>query len=726
MASELALGSLNRARYAGLDFDTHNDDLLARLQVKYAAEFNDFSVASLGIMLLDLTAYGLDTLSFYLDRRATDMYLSTARTRRSVARTSRQLGYKMGGAVASSVDLRVVVNDVHTFDVPIPAGFQFDGPDDLIFEAAEEVLFTPSEQGLDNFKYVPCYEGETIQETFVSDGTSAQVFELRRVPSDKYVVQGAVVCTVDGATWEEVSLLEYGATDQVEVGYNDVPATIRFGDGIFGNIPAAETSIVVTYVASRGKSGQVQASTIESETSSLVVSFTEIALTVTNPEGSVGGDDWESISSAKAFAPKVRKSGDSAVVGEDYEALAGSFSDPLFGRVAVAKALSSRSAATDLTVQNYLLDIRNGVDVLNTSLLAATTAIVSALDSIDSSVITLNSDVVDITSQQSTIDTEATSARSNTRTIKDYTGEIGVDATDIGNFVTDGKSAVDAIATHATTSQLTTADKNSLKGYFDLIQSEATAIGSAVVNAEALANAAISDLNSVLSESSDLSVSIVSISSVSSSINTQSAAIRTEASGIDTDNDTLVDLVDPTLSSSAVYGINTHFDRILANDCKANLVTVPILVRDSGGFYTAPSSGLVSSLQTFLDGRKEVTQTVSVTSGENFLISAVVRARVGVFSGYSEAVIQTSVVSVIEGVLRDRDFGVSLYESDLDDVILDVVGVAFVNTRIQGHLDTDGTTILTSRLDSDSNLIILDSEIISRGTVTVTTEVVSE
>ena len=100
---------LNRAKYSGADFNTHEDDLRARLQVKFAADYNDFALSAQGIMLLDLVAYGLSTLSFYLDRRATDTYLSTARTAKSAARTTRQIGYKMGGAISSGVDIQVSV-----------------------------------------------------------------------------------------------------------------------------------------------------------------------------------------------------------------------------------------------------------------------------------------------------------------------------------------------------------------------------------------------------------------------------------------------------------------------------------------------------------------------------------------------------------------------------------------------------------------------------------------
>jgi len=708
--AELALGSLNRARYAGLDFDTHNDDLLARLQVKYAADFNDFAISSLGIMLLDLTAYGLDTLSFYLDRRATDTYLATARTRKSVARTSRQLGYKMGGAVASSVDLEVTVNEVFAFDVPVPAGFQWDGPDGLIFESAEEVTFTVAEQGIGNSKFIPCYEGETITESFVSDGQPSQVFELRRVPDDKFVVQGTVEVTVDGASWDVVDLLEYGQTDQFEVGFNDSPSTVRFGDGIAGNIPTAGASIEVTYVASRGKAGQVASGTIDQETTPLVVAFTQIPLTVNNPEGSSGGDDRETLSSAKAFAPLVWKSAGKAVTGEDYEGLAGSYADSLFGRVAVAKAISSRSAGGDLTVQNYLTDILNGVTALNTALDASVDAITTALDSADQALLDLATDLNDIATEMSNIETEATSARSQARTIKNRVGEITVDAADIAGYVTAGLA------------EGTTAGKDT---YFNLINNEATNIDGAASAIQTAADTIVDDMGTTLTSvgavGTDLTTSGTRLNDASLEVLTLTAAgltLRTESGNIDTENSDLLDTV-----STAIDEINAHLDRVLASDCKANLVTVPILTRDAGGFYTAPSTGLIDSLQTYLNERKEVTQSVAVTSGENFLIPAVITARVGVFSNYSLSVIKTAVEAAIEGVLRDRQFGVALYESDLDDVILEIEGVAFVNARIAGHLESGGASTSITRLDPDGNLVILDSEVITRGSISVTTEV---
>jgi hypothetical protein len=721
--------TLNRALYSGLDFDTIGDDLRAQLQVKYAADFNDFAIASLGIMLLDLTAFGLDALSFYLDRRATDTYLVTARTRKSVSRASRQLGYKMGGAVASSVDLEVNTETTYAFNVTIPEGFQFDGPDGLIFEAAESVTFTPAEQGATLApKIIPAFEGETISESFVSDGSSSQVFELRLVPTDKFVVEGTVSALVDGLPWDVVELLEFGATDQFEVGFNDEPPTVRFGDGISGNIPTSGATIEVTYLASRGKAGQVAAGTITEETAPLVVGFTTIPLVINNPEGSAGGDDRETLSSAKTFAPKVWKSRNVTVTGEDYEALAGSYADPLFGRVAVAKAISARSAAGDLTIQNYVGDISDAADLLIAALGTSSAAITAALALLDPEVTNINSEATSIASHTSQIQTRASSITTSTRSIKNSAAEIAVDAVDIQDLVTNGKAAVDAVGPSGT-GDLSASQVSTINAFFDLINSEAGDINTAAAGTiTSLADTVLDDsaearrlvVEEIGADTVTADTDLNDIVLSTAIIATQSAAIAAVDTTLTTESANLTAAID-----TAAEGIDDHLNSILSNDCKANLVTVPILARDAGGFYRAPTLGLTNSLQNYLDTRKEVTQSVAVTSGERFLIPAVVTTRIGVLENFSEAVIKTAAEAAIQGVLRDRAFGDSLYESDIDEVVLAIDGVDFVNARIVGHLDTDGVTVLTTRLDADSNLIILESEVITLGTITISTEAVT-
>ena len=111
---------INRVRFAGKDFFTFTDDLIARIQLLFVTEFNDFVASGTGVMLIDMVSWACENLSFYLDRQATESYISTARTRRAINRLSRQIGYKMRAAVSASVDLDINLTQVYAFDVTVP------------------------------------------------------------------------------------------------------------------------------------------------------------------------------------------------------------------------------------------------------------------------------------------------------------------------------------------------------------------------------------------------------------------------------------------------------------------------------------------------------------------------------------------------------------------------------------------------------------------------------
>jgi hypothetical protein len=903
---DMSSADLVRAQYSGEDFQTHLDDLRARIQVSYGSVYNDFAASSLGMMLLDSTAFGLDTLSFYLSRRATDSYLSTARTRKSISRLTRQLGYKMGPAVSSTVDLTVAI-PVTGFDVTIPRGFKFLGPNQLVFECAEAVTWRSTETGAARTKNVSCYEGVTTTETFTADSAGApnQIFQLKRVPSASYIVLGSVLLSVDGAPFYESEFLTFDATNQFEVGYNDDPPTVRFGDGVAGNVPAPGATISVTYVASRGKDGLVTAHTITKAQTPLVVAFQTITMTVDNSLGSVGGDDPETLAHAKIYAPQVYKSRYVAVTRPDYEALAGSFADPLFGRVAAAQAVSSRSAASDAELNTAIENITGAIDApmlvaagavqltgeasvdslsglvtgSGTKFLAEVTAgswvkfgtdlILRKVDAIstdrsmtvtpapDASIsfgpvyrygyaltqarsrlkelsgaltqvgATLTATGLSMTALAGVAPTTALSlCMSETRDARDTAVSIGLDGTSAGNHiysaqadvtygmstfvtapvqigvgandsvmyapkkagvtvshvvgltygvvVTGGVSITVTLGTLSPSAATIAALINSDATAKTLVFAAATGTGAdaavtgtvqvapfmppetkqhlddwlqlakakteAITLAAGNLTAALGTMVDTIGTASQLAITVgrnitEGQLAVLSGLRAQMATVVGTTTNFDSvvANGTLVtDLVsiegavtsNELTISNALTTIYNHVDRMLSLDCKANLVSVPILARDKAGFFAAPSNGLIRALQNYLDARKEVTQTVQVTSGANSLVSAVIRVRVGVDPNFSESVTKAVVESAIDGVLRDRRFGVSLYLRELNQAVNGLSGVVFSNIQISGPVDKLDTGVDPAN-PSDGNLIITTGEVITKGQVTVTTETVA-
>lgn len=743
--------SLNRVRYAGLDFDTIEDEIRARLQVKFASSFNDFSVSSLGIVLLDYVSFGLDTLSFYLDRRATDMYLATARTRRSVALLTRQLGYKMYGAVSASVDVNIACKKAYPFPVPIPKGFKLKTDTNIIYEVAQGVTIPA---GSTVAVSVPCYQGETVTETFTSDGSADQIFNLTRAPANHEISQGSVEVLVNGAAFSEVDLLEYGATDQFEIGYNDVPPTLRFGDSVSGNIPTKGATISVTYLATLGEDGTVISGAISKPVSALVVSFQSIDLLISNPLSAIGGSNVEDLSHAKAFAPKVYKSRRVAVTRSDYEALAGSYVDAAFGRVAVAQAVPARSSSSDAALQGYLSDLNSTVATASATIQAAlSTADTGAIAEAEEAVTALaniQGDVTTLLTQLNSLSTDLSTMLTAARGVKNNSQEIRTNYTDAHTEALVAKSNVNSLRaivaglTVAGSTQVTASDQATWLALLDGYTTSYSKIDAAMTLIDTLALTAGNSGDQIASlvESnqsrldSNVGLDTTDPDNVIGDINTQLGVATTALgtttapySGLYLQLQTM--LVNADLNSTSVAesvaGISAHVDKIHSSDCQANAIIVPILARDSSGFYAAPSTGLVRSLQAYLDSIKDVTHSVHVTSGESALVPACIRVRLGIKLGIAEQVVTAAADAIVEGLLRDRSFGASLYTSDLVDRLITISGVSFVNVEIMGYRPSGSTVVLTSKNDSDGNLIIQDSEVITLSTddLVVTTEVIT-
>jgi uncharacterized phage protein gp47/JayE len=157
-------------------------------------------------------------------------------------------------------------------------------------------------------------------------------------------------------------------------------------------------------------------------------------------------------------------------------------------------------------------------------------------------------------------------------------------------------------------------------------------------------------------------------------------------------------------------------------DARSNIITVPILSKDIDGFYTPPSQALIVALQTYLDARKEVTQSVVVSSGVSSLIYAALKVRLGIDPAFDLPTVQSDVTAKIDLILKDRKFGKSLFVKELYDAIDTVAGVKFSNVKITGFTGSLGN------LDTDGNLIASQTGIITKDKTNfvITTELYKE
>jgi len=690
---------VNRVRFSGKDFFTFVDDLISRIQLLFVTEFNDFISSGTGQMLIDMTSWAAETLSFYIDRQATESYLETARFRRSVNRLCRQVGYKMNSASSSSVDLEITLTEARAFDVPIPVGFQFQGPNELVFEATETITFPAGEGPTSTPRTLSVREGTTKIQKFKGTGEKNQRFRL--TPSEGKWVAGEVSVTVDGAVWDESVFISYDATDQYEIDYNSEPSVLRFGDGVAGNVPASGVDVVVTYVETSGANGKVLQGTINDVVTPLVVAFTDIGLNVTNPDGSSGGSPPESLESAKSNAPLYFAARDVAVVESDYIALSQGYSDPVAGSVAVAQAFVALGAEDDLTLQGLLDSIRATTGALESTV----NGYVSQGDTDLSTISSLRSD---ISSQNTAIGTALSNIETAADNASDNTIDAQTEATKIEGDVTAVTAYVNTFAAGAT--QIQDPEKTALLNMLSGISSKASA-------AKGYGDTVLTELGTLESERGAAETAQVAIVADLVSMATAITSLQTQLDSIETTMGTDFE----TAIENDLQAIYDHVDTFLASDCQSNLVQVPILAYDADGFYTSPSTALIRSLENYLDSRKEVTQVVDVVSGEAFLVEAVITGTLGIIEGYVQATVISNVRSAIYDVLRNRAFGASLRLSDIytsiqPDPQTGVGGVEGVQYAI---FSIDGPSEF---LDSNGNLIITKERVITLGSLAIVGE----
>jgi hypothetical protein len=720
--------NINRARFAGKDFFTFVDDIIARIQALFVTEFNDFVVSGTGQMLIDIVSWAAETLSFYIDRQATESYLATARTRKAISRLARQLGYKMSSAVSAVVDLSVNLAEVQAFAVTIPVGFKFQGPNNLVFESVEEVTFPTGEGPTSTPRTVGVREGETRVEVFTSDASKNQIFRLNP-QQNRTVAEAEFICRVDGILWDEEEIILFDATDQYEVWYNDVPASLRFGDGIAGNIPVSGAEIRTQYVASSGKAGQVQGGTITDVVDPLVIAATIIPLTITNPLPSTAGSDQEDLERARINASRFYKARDVAVTREDYEGLSMSYVDAIAGAVAVAQAFVAHSAEDDIQLQIYLDNIRNIVDPLAAGVTGATQQIESDRLDIYALRDTADDSTAVIATKATSVDSAADDASAAAQSIKNLAAQIGVDANDIQGHANDGEAQVLAYGPSGT-ADLDAGQVAILNGFFDLIYSEA---GDIITNSGTIKNA---DAVTVIDKQA-------AIKTLVDDIETENTTIQTSLDDMEPLLDSIGDqviIINGLMTTSFDTAIETqldnifsHVDSFLSDDCKANLIQVPILTRDVNGFLQGPPIALMKSLENYLNARKEVTQVPEVVSGLDYLVAAVITGTIGILEGFVHETVMSNVNKAIDDLLRVRIFGASLHVSDLDGVtspnpqtgIGEIAGVKYSSFKILGHLTDPNDTesvVLQDFLDPPDcgDLVIPQKYVITKGLVTLT------
>jgi hypothetical protein len=322
----------NNNRVTELDFFSIKNQLRTYLSTQ--DRFKDFNFEGSNMsVLLDVLAYNTYQNNFYTQMAISEMFLDSAQLENSVMSHAKELNYLPRSVKSSAALVDVLIRfsseeaaSAFGSSITVPARTQFRSSvnrDSFTFVTRKAC--TASRDALDptlfRSRCVELFEGSYVEESFFLDSeTKTCVLSNENVDTDSILVS----VQLDDFTFTEFvyrkDIYGVGANDRVfylQPDYDSRYAVI-FGEDKFGYQPRSNQQIRIRYQVSRGSASN-GATNFTSVSSSVYAPGADVAVTVRTR--SADGQERESLSDIKFFAPRSIQIQERAVTETDYEVL---------------------------------------------------------------------------------------------------------------------------------------------------------------------------------------------------------------------------------------------------------------------------------------------------------------------------------------------------------------------------------------------------------------------
>ena len=322
-------------QYVNLDFDEIKTSIRDYLRANTNFTDYDFEGSNLSI-IIDALAYNTYITAYNTNMAANECFLDSSTLRENVVSLARNIGYVPRSRRASRAKISFFVSGLtETSTLTLNSGLICNGSGNAtnyLFSIPESVT-VPVTNGFAEFNEIEIYEGTFINQAFtVNTSLYSQHYILPNSFIDTSTIRVKVRPNVDSST-----TLTYKQVDNI-IGITSTSASyllqevedekyeLIFGDNVIGKKLSNNNYITVSYIVTDGKNGNGASSF------SFVGNITNqdgAAINASNISGvqtidkSRDGDDIESISSIKYYAPRIYSSQYRAVTASDYESVLG-------------------------------------------------------------------------------------------------------------------------------------------------------------------------------------------------------------------------------------------------------------------------------------------------------------------------------------------------------------------------------------------------------------------
>lgn len=308
--------STDTLSYVDYDFDNLVQQFIDRVQRN--AAWQDTYRSATGQMLIELHAYVANLVLYYIERRAVESYIGTARLKSSVVNIVKLLGYNPKRKVSSTGVLTFSIAAAHTKNVYIPKYTECASATGVKFVTSEDGVIIAGQTSV----AVNAIQGELIQVNKVASGD----VDAEYLIDSTQVENTNISVFIDGEEWTAVSsFISSTSTSKHYVirAEMDDTITVVFGDNQYGKAPANGSTVLIQYVKSDGIDGNVYETGRITTLSDTIydADSAQITTTVSNTSLFLGGDDEESIEEIRSEAPRVFSTGERAVIRADFIAI---------------------------------------------------------------------------------------------------------------------------------------------------------------------------------------------------------------------------------------------------------------------------------------------------------------------------------------------------------------------------------------------------------------------
>ena len=373
-------------QYVNLDFDQIKSSIRDYLRANTNFTDYDFEGSNLSI-IIDALAYNTYTTAYNTNMAANECFLDSATLRENVVALARNIGYVPRSRRSARAKISFIVSGLlDTSTLTLNSGIVCNGAGEntnYIFCIPEDIT-VPVTNGVAEFSNVEIYEGNFITQSFTVD---TSLFNQKFILDNSFIDTSTIKVKIKQDS-TATSSVTYQQIDNI-IGITSTSASyllqeiederyeLIFGDNVIAKKLSNGNVITVSYITTDGREGNgaSEFSFVGNITNQDGGSINPSLIgLVSTEEKSRDGDEIESISSIKYYAPRIYSSQYRAVTSSDYESVLGyiypnvesvtafggeEMSPPRFGKVFISVKPRNGDFLSDETKRELVQKLKN-------------------------------------------------------------------------------------------------------------------------------------------------------------------------------------------------------------------------------------------------------------------------------------------------------------------------------------------------------------------------------